>query len=1250
MTDFKYLFTIISAVYNAEKYIDELMQSLIDQTIGFENIQVILVNDGSKDDSLSVCKKYEELYPENVKVIDKENGGVSSARNAGLEYIEGKYLNFIDSDDKFSIDTLEKVYKFFEKYQEQTDVVNIPFEYFDGATGGQNHIQNKKFAYGSRLVNLENEYKVSIMNVTFSFMKSEACKGITFDTTICIGEDLKYINTVLLKKRTVALLNDGKYWYRKHSDGSPSLISTKLLLPQYYIPQVKNLTLWAYEYSMETYGDYPLFLQYTIASDFQEKIKPNNRAKSVLKDQYDEYRALVDQGMKTFSDKIIVELELLSKEYKVFWLSKKYSRPADITFYNGRIKYEFDCLDELDEEGNPTTKTVIEWWGYGCFDRIKLKETGLLLSGYLTVLPFEGCDTDLKIYVKAYNSLFQVTLQNNQDHCYYFDDEVIFYRYYFNVSIPYSIAEKSTVSFAYGLDENHLTFPAHCGFDKYAPISLAPGGELYIQDSYIIKPLKNGFSIEKKSKKELKLEYKKHLKFLRSNHKKHYVVRKAVDILKKLFKKKIWLISDRFDIAGDNGEALFKYVTKNKPKGVKPYFVLSEGSADFERMKRYGKVIKQGSIMHKLYFLLSDVNISAHLDYETLAPIKGDFYRDYISNKKVVFLQHGVTKDDIHNVYSRYKQNTSLFICASDLERESIATNEGYGFFPSEVKTTGFARFDYLENEDEKIITIMPTWRKYLVRGLDENSKGIYISNIEDTEFVKYYKELLSSQRLVDAASKYGYKINYVPHPNVLPLTDLLEVNPEISVISSPVYRDIFSKSSLMLTDYSSTAFDFAYMRKPLVYSHFDSKLFFDSHTYQKGYFSYEDDGFGEVVYSAESTIDTLIDYMQNGCKLKPLYEQRIDKFFKYNDKNNCQRIVDAILEIEDSARMQPAITPIKERIPVVLACNKSYAPFVSVTIESLLHNSNLFYYYDIYVLHTDLSHKLIKVLEKQTPNYNVRCVNVSKYINPHLNNLPKNSQYITKETYYRIVIPSLLQDYKKTIYIDCDLVVLGDISTFYNFDIDGYMVGGIRNPLHTVMKEHIEELGLDPYKYINAGVLLMNLEEMRKSGFEEACFELLATKELRFMDQDAINLACKDSIKYFDMSWNYGWHYERLNNFKDERFHLLETEIEEYEEAAEHINILHYTGDIKPWKNSKYRFGSIFWDYAKLSPFYKEILSKSPVSPTYRNYLNAVEELENIKRSASYRIGRFITFPFRAVRFVLRKIKRAIKKLIKRK
>ena len=165
MKEYKYIFSVISAVYNAESYLEEMIESITAQTIGFkENVQLILVNDGSRDNSLAICKKYEQLFPENIIVIDKPNGGVSSARNAGLEFAEGEFLNFTDSDDKLSPNALSEVYNFFREYDNDPyvsddmrfDVVNIPFRYFDGVTGGENHDQNKKFekgkyCFGSRI-------------------------------------------------------------------------------------------------------------------------------------------------------------------------------------------------------------------------------------------------------------------------------------------------------------------------------------------------------------------------------------------------------------------------------------------------------------------------------------------------------------------------------------------------------------------------------------------------------------------------------------------------------------------------------------------------------------------------------------------------------------------------------------------------------------------------------------------------------------------------------------------------------------------------------------------------------------------------------------------------------------------------------------------------------------------------------------------------------------------------------------------
>lgn len=83
-----YKVSVVTAVYNVEDYLEDMVESIIAQTIGFENIQLILVDDGSKDESWSICERYMEKYPDNVVAIHKENGGVSSARNEGLEHVQ----------------------------------------------------------------------------------------------------------------------------------------------------------------------------------------------------------------------------------------------------------------------------------------------------------------------------------------------------------------------------------------------------------------------------------------------------------------------------------------------------------------------------------------------------------------------------------------------------------------------------------------------------------------------------------------------------------------------------------------------------------------------------------------------------------------------------------------------------------------------------------------------------------------------------------------------------------------------------------------------------------------------------------------------------------------------------------------------------------------------------------------------------------------------------------------------------------
>ena len=132
-TGYKYKFSIVMAVYNVGNYISETLDSIIAQDIGFsDNVQLILVDDCSKDESFEICKKYAEKYPENIIAhqLPENSGNASTPRNVGIALAEGKYITCTDSDDILTPNTLSRVFSFFEEHEDETDMVAIPIDMF----------------------------------------------------------------------------------------------------------------------------------------------------------------------------------------------------------------------------------------------------------------------------------------------------------------------------------------------------------------------------------------------------------------------------------------------------------------------------------------------------------------------------------------------------------------------------------------------------------------------------------------------------------------------------------------------------------------------------------------------------------------------------------------------------------------------------------------------------------------------------------------------------------------------------------------------------------------------------------------------------------------------------------------------------------------------------------------------------------------------------------------------------------------
>ncbi|EAI1457294.1 TPA: CDP-glycerol glycerophosphotransferase family protein [Campylobacter jejuni] len=307
----------------------------------------------------------------------------------------------------------------------------------------------------------------------------------------------------------------------------------------------------------------------------------------------------------------------------------------------------------------------------------------------------------------------------------------------------------------------------------------------------------------------------------------------------------LWIFADMASRADDNAEHLYRYVMNNHPK-QKIVFTLRKDSCDYLRLKKEGFNLVDPRSLHFKYLLYKASKvISSHIDKYIFNAFGGDT----LKTKDFVFLQHGVTKDDISSWVN--KRKIDIFITSTKAEYNSIAGDfNNYKFSTKEVVLTGLARWDALIKNNvlnTKQILIMPTWREYLSGKIQKY--GVRTKNPDFTKSLYFQKwqEFLCSKELENLAKKYGYGVVFIPHPQVRIYLDDFNLPSYIITSYKTSMQELFCKSSLMITDYSSVAFEMAILNKPVLYYQFDKDEFFAKHSYTQGYFNYEKDGFGEV-------------------------------------------------------------------------------------------------------------------------------------------------------------------------------------------------------------------------------------------------------------------------------------------------------------------------------------------------------------------------------------------------------------------
>lgn len=806
-------YTIVAAVYNVEKYLDDFFSSLTKQRLNFKkHIQIILVDDGSVDKSAEIIQKWQQKFPQNIRYFYKENGGQASARNLGLQYVETDWVTFIDPDDFVSPDYFYKTDTFLSK-NANISIVGCPLVFYfeDKDMVKDTHPLKYRFAKGDVVLPLSNLKDHLQLSASTAFFKIDNIRNahISFDEAMKPSfEDAKFVTDYILNtdlSTNAAFLSKISYFYRKRSDGS-STLDGAWQSPLLFSRVIEKGCIEILKTAKKKFGNIPEHIQrivlYHIIWYFGRIVNKPAALSHLDEEQKKHFVALLHEMFSYIDEKTILRFNLAGT-----WFFQKVALLG--LFKNTAPKSQIAYIEDFDLKKKQilvkyfSNFPIIEQWminGKEIFPKYQ-KEV---------VYDFLG-----SLYTKEYRTWLP---------CHDMGDLELF------------LAGKRA----------KLTFSGK-QFDKL--------------------PIETVFTSFKQ---------------------------------KSTVKSNAWILMDRDNQADDNAEHLYRYISENHPE-QDIYFALKKTSSDWKRLEQDGfNLLEFGSSAFESKLKDCAKIISSHVD----GYITHYFKDNSLLDKDYVFLQHGITKDDLSGWLNTKK--IACFVTATNPEYHSIVDNTtAYKFGKKEVKLTGFPRYDRLlinNNTESKQILIMPTWRSSIV--------GTYISGTERTRNPDFMKTNYArhwhgfmNHAILKELNDQGYQIVFAPHPSIQEYMDEFTVPDFIKIYSYSEgnIQSVFQNTSILITDYSSVAFDVAYLNKAILYYQFDYDEVFSSgnHTYQKGYFDYNRDGFGAVAYNETELLAALKDLVNNQAKVPDLYQKRIDKTFQFRDSNNCERVYQAILDLD---------------------------------------------------------------------------------------------------------------------------------------------------------------------------------------------------------------------------------------------------------------------------------------------------------------------------------------------------------------
>jgi glycosyltransferase involved in cell wall biosynthesis/CDP-glycerol glycerophosphotransferase (TagB/SpsB family) len=845
VSDVKPRFSVVSAVYNVARYLPEFIESIERQEFSRDRLELIMVDDGSTDDSLTILQAWQQRRPELVTVLTKPNGGQASARNLGVEHARGEWITFPDPDDILESNYFADVDTFIKKNPTTMLAATRRVMFYD-ATGEQGkHHLNRHFSKRNRLRNLDLDTAHFHGSASCGFFRLERLRefGLRFDLRIRpTFEDGHFCCSYLLRceRPMVGYLATAAYLYRRRSDKT-STVDTSWSDPRRFTDTPEYGFLGLLREAQDSRGAIPYWLQGMVVYELSWYFKV-----------YDAIPSLETAAQGEIAERFH---ELMGQICALL-------DPEFVAGFNRRSlpSYGRDVLlhGYSDQTWHPTFAVV---------DKVDMDQR-LMRATYRYTGPAPA-----EVFVVE-GSMVKPTHAKHRS-VVYFGRTLLRERI---VWLPFGTLRIVLDGRDIDVRTEEPERPAH--HLRGAVIREA-------HDATLTDEERSGPPPPKPTIRDRAV-----LALSRSRLARRYF-------------SGAWVLIDRIHDADDSAEHLFRYLRKHRRR-VNAWFVIESGTPDHARLRKdgYKRVVPHGSLRWQLLMLNCRHLISSHAEVLIFWP--EPITRLITPTWRTAFLQHGVTKDDLSGWLNR--KDFDIFITSTVAEQASVTGDTTtYRYTTREARLTGLARFDRIRAagaafppERRDLVLIAPTWRYWLVdqSDTDTHRRVVDIASFENSEYARNWLGLIRSPELRDLAERNGLTIGLLLHPNMQSVVSQVELPPHVRLFSfeGQNVQETFARAWVVVTDYSSMAFNAAYIDRPLVYFQFDrDKFFAGGHPGKPGYFNYERDGFGPVVVDIDGAEKAITEAVEQGPNPAPEYSARIAEAFPNRDGKCCERVANAI-------------------------------------------------------------------------------------------------------------------------------------------------------------------------------------------------------------------------------------------------------------------------------------------------------------------------------------------------------------------